>query len=351
MRYPIAFALIMASLWLLNQPQPEPTVASPVPCDAQSSQMNAKPVERHTPSIGESAVTPPQPAAREVEQRDSSRLNNNQIVTLYGMFIDQIEPIWGQGGTMRQAVEKWLAEHPEHDPRVPTVAPPKEEPVETEPIVITVAKLPTKIKWVSEKAALADKTKPDWYFITKLRGCAACIKAKGNFHDPAVIAASQHFNCVRVVGDDTAALVKWLKYRRWTLEWFPSDFFLSADGKQALRFDKAPTTLELLYRFDETLKRFKGQQPPRILNKEEINALLPTLAAPKTPRTQKEVEAPQQVDVATQGSVPGGSRPARLSAEASRSPRPANWTLRPAGKVQSPGFVGKRTFRPSPLFR
>jgi hypothetical protein len=391
MRYPVLAILIVAGLALLHQPQ-EP-VAGPVPCDAQSSKLAQVPPERQKPvpkvELEDSSA---KTSDRELEQRASSPKKGYPLypaqrqpgttiaVVEPNVVIAYVEHLYRDHGFDRKWVT-WLANQRQGPARLVALhsdahnevvdkslavygAPVLAEPVkQTAPIVITV-KRATAIKWVTEKEARADKTKPDWYFCTRKTGCPACIIAKGNFYNPAVISASQDFNCVMVYGDDYGRFKVWADYRGLkplddrgqVRHLFPEDFFVSADEKFGRWYQGKPVTEELLHRFAEIRAFFRNpaanRDPAtsRFMPPKQLRALLPTLAASSPPQTQTDVEAKQQSSVTRRAMVPSGSRPAGVAPGVSRS-RQSHWTPSSAGRIQKPGVLGRATFRPSPLLR
>jgi hypothetical protein len=382
MRYPVLAILIVAGLALLHQPQ-EP-VAGPVPCDAQSSKLAQVPPERQKPvpkvELEDSSA---KTSDRELEQRASSPKKGYPLypaqrqpgttiaVVEPNVVIAYVEHLYRDHGFDRKWVT-WLANQRQGPARLVALhsdahnevvdkslavygAPVLAEPVkQTAPIVITV-KRATAIKWVTEKEARADKTKPDWYFCTRKTGCPACIIAKGNFYNPAVISASQDFNCVMVYGDDYGRFKRWANYRRFQVSMFPTDVFVPVDEQGAYFYPGRPVTAELLLRFEDALTRFKtpalrNPATPRVTSPQQLRQLLPTLAASSPPQTQTDVEAKQQSSVTRRAMVPSGSRPAGVAPGVSRS-RQSHWTPSSAGRIQKPGVLGRATFRPSPLLR
>jgi hypothetical protein len=373
MKYPVAFILIVGCLALLHQPQ-EP-VAGPVPCDAQSSQMQPATPQPTLPADAPLPLASPQPpvdlpqpaapkptGAAEVPQT----AKDSPAPASYPLYPDKsqkgpayVEPNTAQSWYRHlcddhefdRAWVMWLHRQPRGMARLAALHGDAHNEVVNESLAVYRAKRPvvtaaraSSIKWVTEKEAKADRSKPDWYFVTKKTGCPACIIAKGNFHNPAVISASQDFNCVMVYGDETLKLNAWLWHYRWTLKWFPTDFIVSADGKQVYRYDGRPTTVELLHRFKDAQDRFSGKAAT-ILTPKQIRTLLPTLAAPLLPRTEEVVEGPQ-LSVVTRRAQRSGYAPTAGAPSVSR-----NWTSPSAGRIQAPGPIGRATFRPQGLFR
>jgi hypothetical protein len=381
MRYPVLAILIVAGLALLHQPQ-EP-VAGPVPCDAQSRvPATPQPVILSDAPLPLASPQPPadshQPAApKPTGAADVPQTaKDSPAPSTYPLYPDKprkgpayVEPNTAQNWYRHlcndhgfdRAWVMWLHRQPRGMARLEALHGDAHNEVVNESLAVYSSRRPavtavraTAIKWVTEREARADKTKPDWYFCTRLRGCPACIIAKGNFYNPAVISASQDFNCVMVYGDDYGRFKRWANYRRFQVSLFPTDVFVPVDEQSAYWYPGKPVTAELLLRFEDALTRFKtpalrNPATPRVTSPQQLRALLPTLAAPFVPRTEEVVEGPQQ-SVVTRRALRSGYAPTASAPAVVSRPR-SNWTHPSAGRTQKPGPLGRATFRPQGLLR
>lgn len=234
----------------------------------------------------------------------------------------------------------------EHLPPVPL------KPVEVvKPAVVEVKApaLPASINYVSEKEAVASG-KIRFYHVTDSKTCAPCRLAKGFMSTPAFIKASQEFACVLI---DRAAVPKaqfdkWVRYYGVTL--MPAEVFVSPDGKRKVAYNGLPHTapatgtayyLQILNigRKEVTGKVVEPLTPTAIKNVVQKN-LIPTLAATKPPQTQTVVEGRQRSVVVV-----------RTPPRASYAPCAGGRSNCSGMRTRSPGFIGRATFRPQPLFR
>lgn len=204
----------------------------------------------------------------------------------------------------------------------------------TEPIVIKVAKLPTAIKWVSEKEAKASP-KPDWYHVTRSKGCPHCVIADGFLATPMLVGASQDFDCVKIVDPDPQG--EWVRY--YAIRYYPSDRFVRADSHWPFYpIDGRPSSTASYLRQLHAVKNWtEGVKTPKVTPVEKIRSLLPTLAVNEPPRTRNVVEGQQQSVVRSRAEVP----------RSYASPRASVPTT---GRASTPGPLRRARFAPGPRF-
>jgi hypothetical protein len=188
------------------------------------------------------------------------------------------------------------------------------------------------IEWVSEKEAKASP-KPDWYHVTQSKNCYHCKIADTFLATPMMVAASQDFDCIKIVDPDPKG--EWCRYYRITL--FPSDRF-TAPGRQTWVINgRVDSTADYLGQLNMALKHLKGAKLPTVgaLPKNVVkNGLIPTLAAKLPTRTPEAVEGKQHSVLSPRG----GDR-------TSYAPRAA-----PLPARSTPGPIRRARFAPGPRF-
>lgn len=91
------------------------------------------------------------------------------------------------------------------------------------------------ILWVTPAEA-KESTKPDWFHVTRTKGCAACVVADRMLSNFVSAGASEVFDCVKVV--DPAGDHKWMAY--WKIKGTPTDLFVRADGQAFVKYVGPP---------------------------------------------------------------------------------------------------------------
>lgn len=141
-----------------------------------------------------------------------------------------------------------------------------------------MANLPFSVQWVKEAEAKASG-KVILYYVTRTKGCPACVKLKGFMNNPASIEAMNRFACVLI--QDVPAGNAWMSF--YGITSVPSMVFVGPKGTTPFIQVGCPNGVpELLHFLNSMEKRFSGE-PMQVVVPDSTKAFIeyprrPTLA-------------------------------------------------------------------------